>query len=205
MRIVRPVTIGIGGGSGSGKSTVAAMLRERLQPLTVEVIGLDRFFKPPEQMPTYWSSLHGAPRPNFNRPESLDHEAMLAFCRNIAGPDVLLLEGHFALYFAPMRQLMDIKCFVEVEVEEMLRRRTERNLRNHYGGTAEEIFHYNRECVAPEYQRHILPTRAHADWIIPNSTTHTAARDAMIDRLCAEIRRRVNPCRRQVGPAGSGR
>jgi uridine kinase len=181
------IIIGIAGGSGSGKSTISDLIRTRLHPHPVEVIGLDRFFKPIADMPAYWSSYHGTNRPDFNRPDSLMADEMISFCRSVSGRGVALLEGHFALYYPELRQLMDVKCFVEAGIEEMLKRRTERNLANNYGGGAEEIFHYNRECVAPAYQRHILPTRAYADIVIPNDPASGAERDAIIDALCARI------------------
>lgn len=179
--------VSIGGGSGSGKSTVAAIMKEKLQPLVVEVLRLDRFFKPPEQMPKYYSEYLKGHRPDFNQPDSLDAPAMFLFCRNLSGPDVIIFDGHFSLYYPEMRELMDIRCFVTVDVEAMLNRRTERNLANNYGGDRDNILNYNRECVLPSYQTHILPTRAHADLLIPNDESEISQRDHLLDSLCTKI------------------
>jgi uridine kinase len=183
------IIIGIAGGSGSGKSTVSDLIKKGLHPHPAELVALDRFFKPVEELPTYWSAYHGSDRPNFNRPDSLKVDEMVSFCRKMSGHKIFLLEGHFALYYPGMRELMDIKCFVDIDIAEMLRRRTERNIANNYGGGPEEIFHYNKECVVPEYHSHILPTRAHADILIPNDTASRAERDAIIDALCASVSR----------------
>lgn len=112
---------------------------------------------------------------------------MVAFCRDIEGPDVLIFDGHFCLYYPEMRELMDLKCFVTVDVEAMLVRRTQRNLANNYGGTRENILHYNRECVVPSYEKHIYPTHRHADILIPNEEGGERDRDRAIDRICKAI------------------
>ena len=189
--------IGIGGGSGSGKSTVAALIKDQLDPPAVDVLRLDQFFKPVDEMPRYESSYHGTPQPDFNQPDSLKVDEMVAHCREIESPEVVIFDGHFSLYYPGMRELMDIKCFVSVDAEVMLQRRTERNLANNYGGSRENILHYNRECVLPSYEQHIFPTHRHADILIPNGDSETRKRDAMIRSLCQSIRGRVQTADRQ--------
>lgn len=182
-----PVRIGIAGGSGSGKTTVAERIKAGLRSCSVEMIGLDRFFKPEAELPRYWSDFHQQERPDFNRPDSLRVDDMLAFCSILTGSRVILFDGHFALYYSQMRALMDIKCFVEIDLAEMLERRTQRNLAVGYGGSAEEIWHYNRECVVPQYLRHLLPTRAYADIVIPNNHTSAAEQETIILSICEAV------------------
>lgn len=182
-----PVRIGIAGGSGSGKTTVAECIKAGLRSCSVEIIGLDRFFKPETELPRYWSAYHQQERPDFNRPDSLRVNDMLAFCASLSGFNVILFDGHFALYYPQMRELMDIKCFVEIDLAEMLERRTQRNLVAGYGGSAEEIWHYNRECVVPQYIRHLLPTRTYADIVIPNNRTSASEQDTIIHSICETV------------------
>jgi uridine kinase len=181
------IIIGLAGGSGSGKSTVAAKIKAGLPGHKVEIFALDHFFKPEEDMPKYWSNYHGCARPHYNHPDSLKVDEMVAFCQQISGFDVALLDGHFCLYYPAMRQLMDVKCFVDVEVEEMLERRLRRNLAEGYGGGEEVIRHYNRECVGPEYIKYLLPTREFADIVIPNQGKKAAEQDAILRELCAGV------------------
>jgi uridine kinase len=181
------IIIGLAGGSGSGKSTVAERIRASLPGLKVERIALDRFFKPEEEMPRYWSDYHHSERPHYNHPDSLKVDEMVAFCEQISGFDVVLLDGHFCLYYPAMRRLMDVKCFVDIDLDEMLERRTLRNLAEGYGGSAENIWHYNRECVGPEYIRYLVPTRDYADIVIPNQGSKAAERDAILQGLCEAI------------------
>jgi len=83
---------------------------------------------------------------------------------------------------------MDIKCFVAVDVAEMLERRTARNLAAGYGGDRENILAYNRECVVPRHEQFIQPTQAFADFVISNNRSDVLERDALIAVLCRRIR-----------------
>jgi uridine kinase len=186
------IVMGLTGGSGSGKSTIAAIIQRKLTPFLVNIVPLDQFFFPVAQMPRYFSPSLGKDQPNFNQPEAIDFQRMLAFCRTLAGFDLQILEGHFALYSSKMRALMDVKCFVTIDLDEMLERRTLRNLKNHYGGHEAHIRHYNMECVVPMYREHILPCQDYADILIPNSSTDRVARDQVIEVLCASIAAKLN-------------
>jgi uridine kinase len=179
--------IGIGGGSGSGKSTIARQLQECLQPLSVCLVNQDRFFKPPAEMPTYFSEYHGEPRPDFNRPDSFYTDAMFAHCRALSGYDVVILEGILALYYPELRELMHLRCYVSLDFQEMLIRRTARNLAAGYGGPYEEIAHYNLECIMPQHRRYNAPTARYADLVIPNDVALAAEREAKMAALCQLI------------------
>lgn len=185
--------LGIGGGSGSGKSTIAALIREQLLPLTTEVITLDRFFKPADQLPRYYSTYLASHHPDYNAPDSLMVDEMVAHCRQYPAAQVHLLDGHFSLHYPALRALMDLRIFVATDLELMLERRTTRNLTAGYGSSHEHILAYNRECVVPGYLGHIEPSRRFADLEIPNSQTDTAARDTLIEALCAKIRAALEP------------
>lgn len=185
--------IGIGGGSGSGKSTIADLLAAELKPLSVSVVHLDQFFRPPECMPSYYSSLHDGRRPNFNHPDSFDQTEMFARCGERveqAEHEVVIMEGILALYFSPLRSLMDLACYVSIDIDEMLRRRTARNLAAGYGGTAEEIDWYNRECVRPEHLRFNAPSADHAELLIPNDVERGEERSRAIADICRLVRDR---------------
>ncbi|MCA9997850.1 MAG: hypothetical protein KDE56_18955, partial [Anaerolineales bacterium] len=126
-----------------------------------------------------------------NRPDSFRVEAMVAHCTAVFGYDVAILEGILALYYPALRQLMGIKCYIDTSLEEMLIRRTERNLARGYGGPFAEIAHYNLECVTPQHLRYNLPTRRFADIIIPNGLHEEGEREAGVGRLCSMIVREI--------------
>lgn len=180
--------IAIAGGTGAGKSTVCELIREGLLPCVASIIRLDKFFKPVEELPKYYSSYHQNYQPDFNTPESLLVERMVAGCQDGALTGIVIFDGHLALHYPEMRDLMDIKCFVNVDLPEMLERRTARNLAAGYGGDRENILAYNRECVAPRHEAFIQPTQAFADIVIPNNLADVPERDALITVLCKKIR-----------------
>lgn len=179
--------IGIAGGSGAGKSTVCSLIRQRLHPCVTEIITLDKFFKPVDQLPKYYSYYHQKDQPDFNTPDSLVLERMITYCREITINGIIIFDGHFALYYPEMRELMDLMCFVSIDLPEMLERRTARNLAAGYGGDRNNILAYNHECVVPRYRQFIEPTRQFADLLIPNSNADILERDMLLDVLCQKI------------------
>ena len=189
--MAKQVFVGIGGGTGSGKSTIAAevvrRLREAYAALDIMLINQDRFFKPVEQLPTFYSEFHQGPRPDFNRPDSFRVEEMVAELTAVSGHDIVILEGILALYYPQLRQLMGIKCYVETPLEEMLIRRTQRNLARGYGGPFAEIAHYNLECVTPQHYRYNHPTKRFADLVIPNGLHEELEREMAVGNLCRLI------------------
>lgn len=175
--------IGIGGGTGSGKTTVAEEVMERLRPLNIHLMHQDKFFKPIDELPTYYSEFYQKPCPDFNRPDSFRLEEMVAACTAVSGYDVLILEGILVLYYAELRALMDICAYVDTPLAEMLIRRTQRNLARGYGGPFAEIAHYNLECVTPQHQRYNWPTRRFADVVIPNGLGDELLREKAVLQL----------------------
>ena len=179
----RPFFIGMGGGSAAGKSTLAAALAERLVPLRVEIIGQDRFFKRPEDMPKYYSGIHGDYRPAYNEPDSFKQEEMFAYCRGVAGGDVVILEGILVLWFAELRELMDFKIYIEADADERIIRRIRRNMKT--VDDYDPITEYYLESVRGQHREYNAPTREYADLIVPGGMAQTEERERIVDNLCA--------------------
>ena len=179
----RPFFIGMGGGSAAGKSTLAAVLAERLAPLRVEMIGQDRFFKRPEDMPKYYSGIHGDYRPAYNEPDSFKQEEMFAYCRGVAGGDVVILEGILVLWFAELRELMDFKIYIEADADERIIRRIRRNMKT--VDDYDPITEYYLESVRGQHREYNAPTREYADLIVPGGMAQTEERERIVDNLCA--------------------
>ena len=187
QRTSHQIVLGIAGGSGAGKSTVAKYIVQQMLNYKIECLCLDQFFYPETEIPTYYSNYLKKEQPNFNRPDAMNFIKMVNHCREITGYDLVILEGHFALHQKEMRDLMDIKCFVDVEIQEILSRRTIRNLSINYGGDKETIENYNKECVEPTYKKYILPTKSYADILITNPTDVLPDENIVINLICEEI------------------
>ena len=181
----RPFFIGMGGGSAAGKSTLAAVLAERLAPLRVEMIGQDRFFKRPEDMPKYYSGIHGDYRPAYNEPDSFKQEEMFAYCRGVAGGNVVIFEGILVLWFAELRELMDFKIYIEADADERIIRRIRRNMKT--VDDYDPITEYYLESVRGQHREYNAPTREYADMIVPGGMAQTEEREWVVDNLCATL------------------
>ena len=183
----RPFYIGIGGGSASGKSTLAAHMAERLAPLRVQVVGQDSFFKKPEDMPQYYSQISGQHHPAYNEPDSFRQSEMFSACRTLqkAECDIVILEGILVLWFKELRALMDLKLYIEADADERIIRRIRRNMKQ-----VEDcafISDYYLESVRWQHAHYNAPTRTYADCVLPGGMADTDERTAAVGAICRSI------------------
>lgn len=180
-----PFFIGIGGGSASGKTTLALQMEDLLAPLRVMVINQDRFFKPNEEKPKYFSKIYRAERPDYNRPDSFRVEEMIAFCRGAKDAEVVILEGILTLHFAELRGLMDLKVFVHADADERIVRRIRRNLSK---SSFDDITHYYLESVRYRHREFCEPTRSFCDVVIDGGMASDEERIRMVEEICRRIK-----------------
>lgn len=181
--------VGIGGGSASGKTTLAEDLARTLLPIRATVIHQDRFFKPNEEKPRYFSKTYGGYRPDYNRPDSFREEEMTAFCRGVSDTDVVILEGILSLHFPILRSLMDLKLFVHADPDERIVRRIRRNLPR---SSFDEITLYYLESVRHRHLEFCEPTRVFADAVIDGGMASDDLRRLVIEGMCSRICRRLS-------------
>ena len=176
--------LGITGGSGSGKSTLAAALAERLSDrLTVEVLGADRFFH--KELPTMVSPDTGEVLEDYNCPDTADYPAMLDYIRGKNDVDLLIVEGNGVLYFEEMRNLMDLKVFVDLPIEERMYRRIVRNMEAGRG-TMEEIASFYLHSARYSEAKWLLPTKRYADIILDGRTWNGKGMDLLVHYILHE-------------------
>lgn len=183
-------TMAMGGGTASGKSTIAGQLAVGLAPLRVEVLGQDRFFKPAAELPPYPSTTRPEPWPDYNRPDSFRVDELADACRVPRATDVLILEGILVLHYPEVRELMDLCLYVDADADERIVRRIRRNLA-HY--PIDDIADYYLESVRYQHDRYNAPTRAHADLVIPGGAADQEDRDALLQELCAALHEHLPP------------
>lgn len=182
-----PYTIGITGGSGSGKTSFLDGLSAHFTPEQLTLISQDNYYKPREQQPLDPNQVK-----NFDLPESIDREA---FHRDViqlkSGKEVtkkeytfnnpareprvlvfrptpiLIVEGLFVQYFEEISRELDLKVFIEAKDHVKLGRRIRRD-RIDRGYDLDDVLYRYQHHVMPVYETLIEPLKHSADLIVPN-------------------------------------
>lgn len=203
----KPVTVGISGGSASGKTTLAKALVEGLKEFSPVILHQDHYFKdwseyPPEEREKVITANH----PDAVRWEVLlDHirqliarqpietppEGTRAFARGnapttIQPSDLIIVEGHLILWDTALRDLMDVKLFVDVEPHERVLRRLLRDVAQR-GGDLEGAVAWYRRDVIPNFSVYTEPCKAYADLVVPYLDENPVA----LQTLAAGLRDRI--------------
>jgi len=188
--------IGIGGGTGSGKTTVVDQIVSDLPEGQVTVISQDSYYKDLSAL-----SMEDRKKVNFDHPNAIDfallcqHLKELKEGRNILQPmysfvahnridetvltsptNVLVVEGILILTDPNIRSLFDIKVFVHADSDERLIRRLKRDIAER-GRDLDEVLNRYQTTLKPMHQQFIEPTKEFADIIIPNNRYNTVAVD----------------------------
>ena len=186
--------IGIGGGTGSGKTTVVNQILSEFPAREVEVISQDSYYKDTSHL-----SFEERCKINFDHPKSIDFELLESHLKalkkgeNINQPvysfkthnrtgettitkpkKVVLVEGILILSNTELRSLFDIKIFVHADSDERLMRRLKRDIAER-GRDLDEVLERYQTTLKPMHQQFIEPMKAFADIIIPNNHYNTVA------------------------------
>lgn len=192
------IIIGIAGGTGSSKTTVVRKIVESLPKDSVAVIPQDSYYNDQSDMP-----LEERKKTNFDHPDAFDWTlfgqqiAELRHGRAIEQPtysylvctrlpetihvepkEVIIVEGIMSLYDKGLRDLMDLKVFVETSPDERLLRVITRDTveRGHPLGMLIDKY---RNVLKPMHDQFIEPTKQFADIIVPNGGTNQKAIDIL--------------------------
>ena len=203
----KPVTVGISGGSASGKTTLTAALEEELKEFSPVILHQDYYFRdwseyPPEEREkvitanhpdaVQWEVLLGHIRQLIARqPIETPPEGTRAFVRGdapttVPPSDLIIVEGHLILWDATLRDLMDVKLFVDVEPHERVLRRLLRDVAQR-GGDLERAVAWYRRDVIPNFPVYTEPCKAYADLVVPFLDENPVA----LQTLVAGLRDRI--------------
>lgn len=202
MEQAAPVTLGIAGGSGSGKSTVAEALLERVGRDHIAVIAHDAYYKDLTHLPARQRA-----EINFDHPDSLDTPLMTRHIRAlqagetvrvprydftrhqraaethpVAPRPIILVEGILILAEASLRALCDIKIFVDIDPDVRFIRRLERDTRER-GRSVDSVVQQYLRTVRPMHLRFVEPSKRYADVIIPEGGYNTVAIELVAERI----------------------
>ena len=201
--------IGIAGGTGSGKTTVVKKIVETLPVNTVAVIPQDSYYNAQWDVPEELRK-----KTNFDHPDAFEWPLLahqieeLRTGNAIEQPtysyitctrqqetvhvephDVIIVEGIMALYDKRLRELMDLKIFVDAEPDERLLRVIERDIAER-GHSLEMLIDKYRNVLKPMHDEFIEPTKQYADIIIPNGGENARAVSMMQMYILSALIRR---------------
>ncbi|KAJ3428794.1 uridine kinase [Anaeramoeba flamelloides] len=207
----KPYIIGVCGGSGSGKTSVCREIIKKLPNKKVSIISQDWFYRPLNE-----KEKENIEEYNFDDPKALDNKLLLqtlknlkagsnVFCPNydfvthsrtkkkqlITG-DVILFEGIMVFHSKELRDVMDLKVFVETDSDVRLARRIIRDI-NERGRTIMSVIEQYFKFVKPGYDDFVAPMRKFADVILLKGSHNTVAVDLLLQRVSVELEnRKVN-------------
>lgn len=186
--------IGIGGGTGCGKTTVVNQILNELPEGEVGVISQDSYYKDTSHL-----SFHEREKINFDHPRSIDFDLLqqhlfelkkgklieqpvYSFVKHNRTGDtilthprkVMIVEGILILTHKDLRDMFDIKIFVHADSDERLIRRLKRDIVER-GRTIDEVLTRYQTTLKPMHEEFIEPMKEYADIIIPNNKHNTVA------------------------------
>ena len=200
------ILIGIGGGTASGKSLVAAKISEALGDRRVVIVKQDHYYKDLAHL-----SWEERIRTNFDHPDAFDtdllrdhvrallagesieqpnydftHHVRLPQTNSVGGHPIIVLEGIMVLGDEYLRSSMDIKVFVDTDNDIRLLRRIRRDVAER-GRTLESVLEQYERFVRPMHLTFVEPTKRYADIIIPEGGYNKVAVDLLRTKLVSVL------------------
>ena len=199
-----PVVIGVAGGTGSGKTTVAQEILKRAGTEKISLIQHDAYYKDLSELPLAQRAMQ-----NFDHPDALDNRLLIEHLqklkagkavevpvydftthtrtrktRRIEPHRVVLLEGILIFADEALRKLMDVKIYVDTDADIRFIRRLERDLAER-GRTMESVIRQYMATVRPMHQEFVEPSKRYADVIIPEGGFNEVAMEMIAARIQA--------------------
>ena len=198
----KPVVIGVAGGTGSGKTTVARRILRSFPDQHILMIEQDSYYKDQSHLP-----FEQRVKTNYDHPFAFDNDLfiehlndLLAYqpirkplydftvhnrkkeTMHIKPKEVIIVEGILVLEDKRLRDLMDIKIFVDTDADERFIRRMVRDIRER-GRTMESVIDQYLTVVRPMHLQFIEPTKRYADIIIPEGGKNKVAVDLLVTKV----------------------
>ncbi len=204
----KPILIGIAGGSASGKTSIAMKIKDMFSDTkSVLILRMDDYYKDQTHL-----SMEERIRTNYDHPFAFDNDLLIAQLKELlAGrpvekptydfvthnrsnvvehlepADVILLEGLFVLENEDLRQLENIKVFVDTEADIRFIRRLVRDVKER-GRSLDSVVSQYVTTVRVMHSTFIEPTKRYADIIIPEGGSNTVAIDLLATKISSIIR-----------------
>lgn len=196
-----PVVIGIGGPSGSGKSTIADAIQKEVRD-HITILTQDSYYKSFEHL-----SYEERAKINYDHPQAFDNELLISHIQalkqripvqipvydfathlrteetvQLKPSKIIMIEGILIFENKVLRDLMDIKIFVDTDSDIRVLRRIERDM-NERGRNLESIMEQYRSTVRPMNIEFVEPSKRYADVIIPEGGYNLIGIDMIIAKI----------------------
>ena len=194
-----PVVIGVAGGSGSGKTTVVRRIVESLGADQVTVLEHDRYYRERSDL-----RLEERAALNYDHPDSLETDLMVRHIAELKGGravqvptydfarynrktatdtaeprPAIIIEGILIFADAALRQMMDVKVFVDADADTRLIRRLQRDTTER-GRTVQSVIEQYMSTVKPMHLEFVEPSKRYADIIVPQGGHNSVAIDMLL-------------------------
>jgi len=179
-------TIGIAGGSASGKSTFCERLKNALTGHNVTTIHMDHYFKPPSERPYASAPITKKTYMDDNHPETVNLSQLkndLIAAKNNA--EIIIVEGLLTLFDDEICGQLDLKLFIECRPDERIVRRLKRNMER--GLTFDEISNVYLDLVRYRHDEYVEPSKWKADLILNGSTFSEQALKTIVISIKSSI------------------
>jgi uridine kinase len=196
------LALGVAGGTGSGKTTVARSILEAVGQHRIAFLAQDSYYRD-----INWQSEQDLLRHNFDHPDALDHELLIAqvialkageavevpvydfvrhrrtvATRRVESRPVILLEGILLFAEPRLRRLLDLKIYVDTDADIRLIRRLERDMAER-GRTLDDVLRQYQETVRPMHLEFVEPSKRWADVIVPEGGENRVALEMVVARV----------------------
>ena len=199
---MKPIIIGVAGGTGSGKTTVSQEILRRVGAERIVFIQHDSYYRDRSHL-----SLEERARLNYDHPDSLESEFLVSHLQQLqAGQPVeipvydftthtrteetrcvepkwvILVEGILIFAEPALREMFDVKIWVDTDADVRFIRRLRRDITER-GRTVESVIEQYEETVRPMHLEFAEPSKRYADVIIPEGGFNTVAMDMVVARI----------------------
>ena len=202
------VLVGIAGGTGSGKTSLAAKIRDRVGADRCLLVAQDSYYKDGSTLPPAAQAAI-----NYDHPDAFDTSLLVQDLRDLKSgrpvpcltydhatysrrvlsdplkpTPVVILEGILILAEEPLRRLLDIKLFIDTDSDVRILRRLNRDIHER-GRSFESVERQYLESVRPMHLEFVEPSKRWADLIIPEGAENEVALEAVVARIRAILAR----------------
>ncbi|WP_433743325.1 uridine kinase [Falsibacillus pallidus] len=198
----KPIVIGVAGGSGSGKTSVTKAIYEHFTGHSILMIEQDYYYKDQSELP-----FEERLKTNYDHPLAFDNDLLIEHLKSLLNyeavekpvydytihtrsdetitvepKDVIIIEGILVLEDERLRNLMDIKLYVDTDADLRIIRRMLRDIKER-GRTMDSVIDQYINVVRPMHNQFIEPTKRYADIIIPEGGHNHVAIDLMVTKI----------------------